>query len=65
MHHGAKSEEPYYLRVPLRYIQLRDLILFSPLILFSHLIFLTDFLTFHIIIYCGISTKLPVLLKIP
>ncbi len=61
----AEPEEPYYFRVTLRYIQLRDLILFSPLILFSHLILLKDFLTFHINIYCEITTKLPVLLRIP
>jgi hypothetical protein len=61
----AKPKEPYYFWVPLRYIQLRDLILFSPLILFIHLILLKDFLIFHIIIYCGITTKLPVLLRIP
>ncbi len=61
----TEPKEPYYFRVPLRYIQPRDLILFSPLILFSHLILLKDFLTFHIIIYCGITTKLPVLLRIP
>jgi hypothetical protein len=61
----TEPKEPYYFRVPLWYIQLRDLILFSPLILFSHLILLKDFLTFHIIICCGITTKLPVLLRIP
>jgi hypothetical protein len=39
----AEPREPYYFRVHLQYIQLRDLILFSPLILFSHLILLKDF----------------------
>jgi hypothetical protein len=61
----AEPKEPYYFRVPLQYIQLRDLILFDPLILFSHLILLKYFLTFHIIIYCGITTKLPILLRVP